>query len=336
MAGAFGDISDRVGIYATSKLLEAAKETLMLSKWARQDDIPANAGKLITWRRYDNLDAAVSAIAGSNTPDGIELTPNDINATIQEYGSWVPVSSTIRDTAEDPVLMVASDKLSWQMAKTIETLTYNVVIGGTGVSYSGSATQRSEVNAPITLKDFRVAVRRLTSNDARPLNELVRSTPNFNTIGIERSFFAYGDTAFEADLRKIANFTPTNEYTAGVIPLMGEIGTVEKIRCVLSNIATPFSGAGAVGGTNVLELQSSAKAHVYPLVIFAQEAFACTRLVGESGGTRLIVSNPAPHSGDELGQRGSVGWRTWFTCAILNEDFLHRIEAAISDDSGLV
>jgi len=334
MAGDFGDISDRVGIHATTRLLQAAKETLMLSKWARQDNIPANKGTTITWRRYEHLDAAVGALLGSNTPDGVELTPADITAQIEEFGSWVPVSSTVRDTKEDPVLQVASEKLSWQMSKTLETLTYNVVKGGTSAAYSGTATSRATVNAVIALKDFRVAIRTLQENDARPLNKLVRSTPNFNTTGIQESYFAYGHTAFEPDLRKITGFLPTNEYPAGVIPMMGEVGSVEKVRVVLTNIALPYYGGGAVSGTNVRE--TSSNADVYPMIFFAQEAFACTRLEGESGGTRLIVSNPAAHSGDELGQRGSVGWRTWFTCAILNEDFLHRVEAAISDDVGIV
>lgn len=334
MAGDFGDISDRVGIHATTKLLQAAKETLMLNKWARQDNMPANSGKTITWRRYENLDVAVSALVGSNTPDGIELTPEDITANIQEFGSWVPVSSTVRDTTEDPVLMVASEKLSWQMAKTLETLTYNVVKGGTSESHAGSATQRSEVEDAISLKDFRVAVRVLQENDARQYTKLVRSTPAFNTIGIQQSYFGYGHTGFEPDLRKISGFVPTNEYPPGVIPMIGEVGSIEKVRIVLTNIALPFFGAGDSNGTNVRE--TGGQADVYPMIFFAQESFACTRLEGESGGTRLIVANPAAHSGDELAQRGSVGWRTWYACAILNEDFLHRVEAAISDDAGVV
>lgn len=333
MPGEFGDISDRNGITVSQRLLADSKENLVLSRWSLQQDIPKNKGKTINWRRYSNLDASTDPIVGNITPDGDELPYVDITATIQQFGSWVPVDQVIRDTHEDPVLKTAQQKLSFQMAKTLETLAFNVVVGGSNVIFTNGAA-RTAVNTVVNLKDFRAAVRVLAASDAMPITQLVRSTPDFTTHGIEASFFAHADTALEPAFRAMDGFLPVSEYSSRVEPLPGEIGNMERTRIIMSNISTPFEGAGATGGTNVIEDDSSNKAHVYPIILFGQEAFGTTKLAGMDA-AQIKVVNPKPVQGDELGQRGSAGWITWYTAAILNDDFMVRIESAAPTDAGI-
>jgi len=333
MAGTFGDISDRNGITVSQRLLADAKELLTLSRWSVQEDIPKNRGKTINWRRYSNLDFAIDPIVGNTTPDGDELPFVDITSTIQQFGRWVPVDQVIRDTHEDPILRVAQEKLAFQMAKTLEKLAFNVVVGGSNAVFTNGST-RSAVNTVVNLKDFRAAVRVLTSKDAMPITRLVRSTPDFTTHGIEASFFAHADTALEPAFRAMNGFLPVSEYSSRLEPLPGEIGNVERTRIILSNISDPFVGGGATGGTNVIEDVATNKANVFPIILFAQEAFATTKLSGMDAAQMKVV-NPKPTQGDELGQRGSVGWITWYASAILNNDFMVRIESAAPTYAGI-
>ena len=333
MSGTFGDISDRNGIKVSQRLLSDAKENLVLSRWSKQEDIPQNQGKTINWRRYSNLDFAMDPIVGNNTPDGIELPFVDITSTIQQFGSWVPVDQVIRDTHEDPILKVATEKLAFQMAKTLEKLCFNVVVGGAQVVFTNGSV-RTSVNTVVNLKHFRAAVRKLRASDAMEITSLVRSTPDYDTHGIEPAFFAHASTVLEPAFRAMNGFLPISEYPAGVQRVKGEIGTVEATRIVLSNISEPFVGGGAVGGTNVIENPGDSKANVYPIIIFAQEAFGSTKLAGMDAGAVKVV-NPKPTQGDELGQRGSAGWLTWYASAILNDDFMVRIETAAPTDAGI-
>jgi len=39
---------------------------------------------------------------------------------------------------------------------------------------------------------------------------------------------------------------------------------------------------------------------------------------------------PQPAVTDPLGQSGSVGWKSWYACQILNEDWIYRVECACS------
>ena len=336
MPGDYGSVSNRVGIHASANLLADAKQLLILNRWAQQEDVPQNKGKIITWRRYLNLDTVTDPIVGSNTPDPNTMTWVDVSAELHEFGKYIPISRAVMDTVEDPILQVAQEKSSYQMAKSLDTLIFKTIVGGTQKVLTNGLT-RSSINTVMARKHIRAAVRTLLANDAMPLTSLVRSTPTYATHGLEPAFFGYGHTNIEPMFRAMSGFLPTSEYSSNVEPIPGEIGTVERVRIVLSNIAAPWTDAsnlGATGGTNVIEDVTTSKAIVYPFIIVAADAYGVTKLAGK-GAAKILVYNPTVCCGDPLAQRGSVGWITWFASAILNNNFMIRIETAVPSDAGL-
>ena len=58
---------------------------------------------------------------------------------------------------------------------------------------------------------------------------------------------------------------------------------------------------------------------VYPILIFAKDAFGMVPLKGKSSMTPMVV-NPKPTSGDPLAQRGTVGWKLWNGTIILQNN----------------
>jgi len=329
----FGDISYRIGTFASAQLLTEAKQLLILPRWAQQRPQPMHKGLTQNFRRYKNLGTILNPIHKANTPTGSELEYEDFTMNLKEYGSWTPVDRYIRDTLEDNVLQEAIRVNAYQMAKSLETLTYNVVKGGTSKVYTNGAA-RSSVNTVLSRKAIVAAVRQLENNDAREVTSLVRSTPDFNTTGIEQSFFGYCHTDLSPTLRKLDGFLRVNEYSSRITPLPGEIGTLEKVRFVASNIAEPWVAGGATGGTNVIEDAATGKANVYPVMIFGQEAFATSTLAGQ-GAAKVVVHNPMISDSDKLGQRGHVAWCTWYSSVILNNNYMTRIECAAQADAGL-
>ena len=333
--GDFGDISDRNGIVVSTRLLADAKENIILPRWAQQRDLPKNRGRVITFRRYNNLKTALAPILGSTTPSPNELTFEDIVAQIEQFGSWLPVSERIRDTHEDPILQESQRVSSFQQTLTVETLTYNVIKGGTQAVLANDVSLRSDIEDVISIKEIRAAVRNLQGKDARPFTQLITSTPDFNTIGIEPAFFGYTHTALIPSFRKLSTFVPVNEYTTRVTPMPGEFGTVENVRFIASNVADPFVGAGKNGSANDVIIDTvTNNVNVYPTIIFATDAFATSKLAGMDV-SRMIVHNPKTDSNDPLMQRGSVGWILWYTALILNNNFMTRIETAAASDAGL-
>ena len=88
---------------------------------------------------------------------------------------------------------------------------------------------------------------------------------------------------------------------------------------------------GAVHGsaTTLKYEPSGTNFEVYPVVIFSAECIGCVSLSGYDAVIPKVVM-PQPAVTDPLGQSGSVGWKTWYACQILNEDWLYRIECGAS------
>ena len=88
----------------------------------------------------------------------------------------------------------------------------------------------------------------------------------------------------------------------------------------------------ATSGDTKLETISDGtdtRVKVYPVLIFAENAIGCVSLSGYDAVVPKVVM-PAPAVTDPLGQSGSVGWKTWFACRVLQEDWLYRIECGVS------
>ena len=115
----------------------------------------------------------------------------------------------------------------------------------------------------------------------------------------------------------------------------GEIGSIESIRFVLTDLFKPWLEAGASGTTFLsggIEVSSAAQADVYPILVFAKDAYAIVPLQGANS-VKPMVKNPgAPVQGDELGQRGFVSWKAWQATAILNDSWMARYEVATTAD----
>ena len=66
---------------------------------------------------------------------------------------------------------------------------------------------------------------------------------------------------------------------------------------------------------------------MYPVLIFARDAFGIVPLKGKDSLTPMVV-NPKAAPGDPLGQRGTVGWKAMTTCLILQDSWMYRLEVA--------
>jgi N4-gp56 family major capsid protein len=54
-------------------------------------------------------------------------------------------------------------------------------------------------------------------------------------------------------------------------------------------------------------------------------------LKGKKAVTPMVLNPNKPRGGDNLGQRGSVGWKTYSNTVILNDAWMARLEAAVTN-----
>lgn len=341
----YGDISPRTAAYAVTQLLKRGMPYLAFEKFGQSYPLPSNATKVAKFRRYylsGSTGAAGSGSAASAwavplsltpltegvTPSGRKLANTDYTVTIQQYGDYTTITDVILDTHEDQVLQAATETLGESAALTVETLRYNVLKSGTNVFYANGLIT-SSVNTAFTgaagLALQRQVTTALNRQNAKKITNIIASTPDYNTKSVEASFVAVVHPDLESDIRGISGFVKVADYGPHHTPWENEIGTVEQVRYISTTVATPWTDAGDTKGT--MRSTSGVKADVYPILIFARDAYGLVPLKGKSSLTPMVV-NPKPAPGDPLAQRGTVGWKTYQATVILNDAWMARVEVA--------
>lgn len=326
----YGDISPRVGLFAVANFLVHASPTLILERYAMTQAVPKNTGQVIKWRRPLPFQISTEQLVEGVTPAPLGLEYEDVTGVLAEYGSWMGFTDVIADTHEDNNLKTMTMLAGEQAGLTKERILWNMMLGGTNVLYSGTATARNQVVAPLDLNDIRLAERTLKNALAKPITRMIDASTNIATQPVAPAYVAIGHTNMEQDIRALTGFVPREQY-ASTSKLINdnELGKVEDVRFVLAPHLTYFAGAGGSASSGVLN--TGGKADVYPLVIFGQDAYAATPLKGQES-AQIVVKNPVMGASyeDPLGQRGFVAWKMWYSATRLNEAWIVRIEAAVT------
>jgi N4-gp56 family major capsid protein len=218
-----------------------------------------------------------------------------------------------------------------QAAETVEVVRIAVLKAGTNVYYPGSATSRGTVNSSVTRGALRKVVRGFRRNKGREISRIVGATAKVSTEPVAPAFFAMGHTDLDSDIRTVSGFVPIEQYSQSSKALPGEIGKVESIRFILSALFEPWEASGASGTTylaNGSAPSSSTSCDVYPLLIVAKDAYGIVPLQGKSAVKPMVLNPGTPSKSDALGQVGYVSWKTYQTAAILNENWIARLEVA--------
>lgn len=336
----YGDISPRTAAYAVAELLKRGIPYLVLEKFGQTYPIPNNSTKVAKFRRYFlsgstgsagdgqptsafGIPLATTPLVEGVTPTGRSLANQDYTVTLQQYGDYVTITDVILDTHEDRVLQQTTEVLGEQAAQTIETTRYNVLKAGTNVFWSNGGV-RTAVNTPISLALQRQVTTGLTRQNAKPITNVVKSTPDFRTEPIEAAFIGLIHPDLETDVRNMTGFVPTKQYGT-VTPWENEIGSVERVRYLTSTIFAPFADAG--GAKGAMRSTTGTSADVYPILYLARDAYGIVPLKGKDSLTPMVV-NPKPAPGDPLAQRGTVGWKAYQSTVILNDAWMARAEVA--------
>ena len=322
--------SEALGVKLSARIIYDSQKKMMLTKWGMQEDLPKNSGQTIQFVRYHNVDTGLNPIFGNTSPSSVKLTSTTFTTSLYRYGGVIDIPESMELLHEDNLKKIGFDQLAYDFARKIETLTYNVVKAGSNVIYAAGAANRAGVLDVVTETDFEAAISTLEENNAQEIQDFVTSSPAYETLPVQPTFVGYCHTNVAPTIRRMSSFISVEHYAGQTAVLPGEIGTVAgKIRMVCSNIAMPFEAAGGNPATNAVR-GLGANAHVYPILIFAKDAFACSKLQGE-GGMKVMVKPPSAtgDSYDKLGLNGHIGYKTWYACTILNNDNLVRIETAV-------
>ena len=231
-------LSDEMKVYYSMRLINLAEPELIHDQFGQKHPIPKSSGKTIEFRKYDSLPKALVPLTEGVTPAGQKLSMGVIRATIKQYGGYIELSDILELTAIDNNLVQATRLLASQAGRTADTITREVLAGGTNVVYAGGAKDRSELvggdgaaannNKYLTVDDIRKAVRALKVMNAQKIN----------------GYFAgiiHPDTAY--DLMSDKKWVDVKTYSDPDGIYEGEIGKIEGVRFVETTEAKIFHAA---------------------------------------------------------------------------------------------
>lgn len=268
-------LSNEMKTYYSDYLIDLAEPLLVHDQFGQKQPIPKNGGKTIEFRKYSPLAKALTPLTEGVTPNGQKLTMSVITATVAQYGGYVTLSDVLLLTAIDNNLLQATELLASQAGRTLDTVTREVLQGGTNVMYAQGGASRAALaytsaasNNNVTFDDIRKAVRALK----------IQNAPKINGTYVA---IVHPDVAY--DIMSDPKWVNVKTYSDPDGMYEGEIGKIEGVRFVETTEAKVFKDAGA------------SNRDVYGTLILGANAYGVTDVTG--GGLQHIVK--------QLGSAGS-------------------------------
>jgi N4-gp56 family major capsid protein len=294
-------LSDEMKTYYSMRLINLAEPELIHDQFGQKHPIPKNSGKTIEFRKYDSLPKALVPLTEGVTPAGQKLSMGVIRATIKQYGGYIELSDILELTAIDNNLVQATRLLASQAGRTSDTITREVLAGGTNVVYAGGAKDRSELvggdateanNKYLSVDDIRKAVRALKVMNAQKIN----------------GYFAgiiHPDTAY--DLMSDKKWVDVKTYSDPDGIYEGEIGKIEGVRFVETTEAKIFHAPDLViaDGSNAAVRDLTVKS-ASGKVITVAEALSTNQAAALTGREILVGSELMEVASAAAGAVGSA------------------------------
>lgn len=225
-------LSAEMSTYYSDYMIDNAEPYLVHDLFAQKHKIPKGA-KTVSFRKYDPLPKKTTPIAEGVTPDGQNLRVSVVESTIAQYGGYVELTDLLIMTAVDNNLCMATKLLGAQAGRTLDTISREVLAGGTNVQYAAGEIEarylltggKEEGNHYLTVDAIRRAVRFLKSQNAEKING--------SYVAIIHPDVAY-------DLMNDPNWKTPNQYANTSNLFEGEIGKIEGVRFIESTEAKIF------------------------------------------------------------------------------------------------
>ena len=308
MTTATETLSAEMKTFYDSVLLDNAKPNLVHDQFGQKRPIPKNNGKQIEFRRYTSLEKALTPLTEGVTPDPNSLKVTTVTATVEQYGDWISMSDVLLLTAIDNNLAEAVQLLGDQAGRTLDTITRDIINGGTNVLYAPNGTDAVTSRSALTANAHMTA--QLVMKAAAILKGANASTFDNDFVAIIHPYVAY-------DLMQDEGWKELHKYCAPENAFEGALGKLGRVRFVESTEAKIWGEAGA------------SKAAVFSTLVLGKNAYGVTEV--EGGGLETIVKQKgSAGTADPLDQRASAGWKAIKTAEILSEEFMVRIESSSS------
>jgi len=309
------ELTDEMKTYYHQRLLDFAEPELLYDRYASSYPIPAGSGKTIEFRYFDPLPKALTPIVEGKVPIGSKLSAHSIQATIEQFGDFVPYTDILAATAIDPMAERATVELGSQAGRTLDTISREVVCGGTNKMFAPQVVNDVEtevllranlnMNCKFTPSVVRKAVNIQKRNNAKKISGLYPCIIHPDTIADMMGNKEWLEAQKYVNPEKIYNGSAGKMYDAGFMEtteakIIGPeyfFGSAGNGVCRMS-LKTALDATGstsiytneAITVAQAAELTAKIAAGTVKMYVGGNEATLVSVTAGDPGTAKFVVS----------------------------------------------
>lgn len=298
-------LSAELKTFYDTELLENARVEMFYAQFAKKQNLPANRGKTVEWRKWNTF-ARAPALQEAVIPTGQKFGMSVKTGTINQYGTYASVSDQLELHAFDDTILGATEEMGASAAETQEVLIRDGLLANTNVLYcdnitlatgavagtpnccNGSATGNVPMQGDATTMSL------LTPDMvAKAVTKLKKDrVPTING-----KYYAVVHPSVAYDLKKSNAWIEAHKYAAPDEIFNGEIGELHGCRFI-ENVFAPI-----LGGTTY---QNADGGVTYATYFFGKDAFG---IIDPEGGAMQMIIHDKSEIGGPLNQFSTIGYK---------------------------
>lgn len=300
-------LSGELKTFYDTEMLENARVEMFYAQFAKRQNLPANHGKSVEWRKWNTF-AKASQLTEGVIPTGQKFGMSSKTGAINQYGTYAAISDVLELRAYDDVILGATEEMGASLAETQETLIRDGLLTNTnvlycdnitGFSYDSTGTFVSTPTSPATMgagggtsgaDGWSMLTPDMVAKAATKLKK-----DRVPTIGGKYVAVIHPSVAY--DLRNCKGWVDAHKYASPDEIYNGEIGELHGVRFIENTFAP------VLGGDSYKNKSSGV---TYATYFFGKDAFG---IIDPEGGAAEMIIKSKEQAGGPLNQFSTIGYK---------------------------
>lgn len=268
------DLSPQNKTFYDTVLLENAREKHYFAQFGMKQNLPANNGQTVEWRKFNTLPKAMTPLVEGVTPTGRKLGQTVITQSIAQHGDYVELTDKIHMHTIDNVVVAATEELGAAAGNTQDALVRDELLTGTNVMYCDKVT-----GGTATKVNHRWELTPDCKLTPKMVNRARTILAKANAPTINGKYVALIPSTVLEDLRQDAAWIEAHKYARPEEIFNGEAGELHGVRFIETNTVRTFAPKGLTDTQRYLTVSA-----------YSGAATDATATVGKSTAYRITTT----------------------------------------------
>ena len=294
-------LSPELKDFYDTELLENARVEMFYAQFAKRQNLPANHGGKVEWRKWNTFERA-SKLQEGVIPTGQKFGITAINGSIDQYGTYTSITDKLELRAYDDVILGATEEMGASAAETQEVLIRDALLVNTNVLYCDNITVATgaKVSTPTAASQMEATAETMAVLTPKMVNKAVTIMKKNRVPRINGKYYAVVHPSVAHDLRESEGWIEAHKYAAPEELFNGEIGELHGVRFI-ENAFAPV-----LGGEKTAEYKNKAGTMSYASYFFGKDGFG---IIDPAGGALEMIVHDKSEIGGPLNQFSTIGYK---------------------------